>query len=192
MLFFSPHWFRLRGFAVNPSVNNCILCFYKLKVQVLRVRLSIYWGFQHNPIAPFVPTRRIPRHEGNEQKLGRQEEHRASGTGKPQANQPLFPSAGCSGSYGEVQPELYLTGKEPLGVKDDFSMPGVSGNQRWIFNACNTDFGAISAGSKLKHERVRSQWSYPNSLGNIYLLWQLLWVLVSYCSFTTSAWQTSP
>lgn len=104
--------------------------FYKLKVQDLRVSLSIYWGPQYYPIAPFAPSpgpgsrEKFPGMRRTSRRLWGQEEHRASAAHEsPRQTNLFFPSAGSTGSHMELQFELYLMRKEPLGAKGDFSMP---------------------------------------------------------------------
>lgn len=118
MHFFSL-WFRLTGFAVNPSVNNCILCFITESTSPDLLRASV------QAPCPICPHQTVPWHEENEQKaLKAKRAQSISPTWKLQANQPFFPSAGSSGSHTELQFDS-------------------CGNQRWFFNACNTDCEAI-------------------------------------------------
>lgn len=165
MHFFSL-WFRLTGFAVNPSVNNCILCF-------------IHWKYQ-SWFTEGLSTSPLPH--------------------LPPPDSPLAWGEWAKGFEGkkstEHQPHMKTPGKPTpfskcwLQWKPHRAAVWFLWESKVIFQCLQHWFWSHSV-SKLKPEGVRSWCFYPNSLGQIYLLWQLSWAWISYCFFTTPAQQTS-
>lgn len=111
------------GFAVDPSVNNCILCCINWKYESWGWAWAFTEGLSIIPLPHLPPPGQSP----GRRRMSKDLEDKKSSGHPPHMKAPrqtnLFLTAGCSGSYVDLWFELYLMRKECLGIKGDFSLP---------------------------------------------------------------------